>query len=37
MTTIEKGDQIVTLINVFTVEPAKQKARVELLIDAIKS
>jgi quinol monooxygenase YgiN len=34
MSTIEKGRSVMTLINVFTVEPAKQQALVDLLIDA---
>ena len=34
MSTIEKGNSVLTLINVFTVEPAKQQALVTLLIDA---
>ncbi len=34
MTTIEKGSGVLTLINVFTVEPAKQQELVRLLIEA---
>ncbi|MBC7957807.1 MAG: antibiotic biosynthesis monooxygenase [Cytophagales bacterium] len=34
MSTIEKGNSVLTLINVFTVEPEKQPALVALLIDA---
>lgn len=34
MTTISKDNKIVTLINVFTVEPAKQKQLVDLLVHA---
>jgi quinol monooxygenase YgiN len=34
MSTIEKGNSILTLINVFTVEPEKQEALVALLIEA---
>lgn len=34
MTTIEKGNRVLTLINVFTVEPAKQQALVTVLIEA---
>jgi quinol monooxygenase YgiN len=34
MTTIEKGNRVLTLINVFTVEPDKQGELVELLIEA---
>lgn len=37
MTTISKGSKVLTLINVFTVEPAKQQELVELLIDATQS
>ena len=34
MSTIEKGNRVLTLINVFTVEPEKQQALVTLLIEA---
>lgn len=34
MTTIEKGNSVLTLINVFTVEPDKQQELAQLLIDA---
>jgi quinol monooxygenase YgiN len=34
MTTISKDNKLVTLINVFTVEPAKQQQLVDLLIHA---
>jgi quinol monooxygenase YgiN len=34
MTTIAKGSQLVSLINVFTVEPARQQEVVDLLIEA---
>jgi quinol monooxygenase YgiN len=34
MTTIAKGRGVLTLINVFTVDPDKQQALVQLLIDA---
>lgn len=34
MTTISKGAQLVTLINVFTVEPENQKRLVEMLLEA---
>jgi quinol monooxygenase YgiN len=34
MTTIEKGNRVLTLINVFSVEPDKQQALVALLIEA---
>lgn len=34
MSTIEKGNRVLTLINVFTVEPKKQQALVTLLIEA---
>ena len=34
MATIEKGNRVLTLINVFTVAPEKQAALVELLIEA---
>ena len=34
MTTIEKGNRVLTLINVFTVEPAKQQALLTVLIEA---
>jgi quinol monooxygenase YgiN len=37
MTTISKGNKVLTLINVFTVEPAKQQELVELLIHATQS
>ena len=34
MITIEKGDGVLTLINVFTVEPAKQRELISLLTSA---
>jgi len=34
MSTIDKGNRVLTLINVFTVEPEKQQALVALLIEA---
>jgi len=34
MTTIDKDSKLVTLINIFTVEPAKQQQLVDLLIHA---
>jgi quinol monooxygenase YgiN len=34
MSTIEKGSNVLTLINVFTVEPEKQEKLVEVLTDA---
>ena len=34
MAIIEKGNNVLTLINVFSVEPGKQQQLVELLIDA---
>ena len=34
MTTIDKDNKLVTLINIFTVEPAKQQQLVDLLIHA---
>ena len=34
MPTIEKGRTLLTLVNVFTVEPEKQQALISLLIDA---
>jgi quinol monooxygenase YgiN len=34
VTTIAKGKDVVTLINVFTVEPANQQRLVELLVEA---
>ena len=34
MSTIEKGNRVLTLMNVFTVEPEKQQALVTLLIEA---
>ena len=34
MATIEKGKNVLTLINVFTVEPAKQQELVALLVEA---
>lgn len=34
MTRIEKDRDLLTLINVFTVEPGKQQALVDLLVDA---
>ena len=34
MTTIENGSKLLTLINVFTVEPEKQRQLVSLLIEA---
>ena len=34
MSTIEKGSSVLTLINVFTVEPEKQQKLVSLLIEA---
>jgi len=37
MTTIAKGAKCVTLIIVFTVEPAKQQQLVDLLIEATKT
>jgi quinol monooxygenase YgiN len=37
MTMIAKGPQCVTLINVFTVEPAKQRRLVDLLIRATEA
>jgi|SRR6476469_4083679 len=35
-TTIDKNNDITTLINVFTVEPSKQEKLVELLIESTK-
>jgi quinol monooxygenase YgiN len=37
MTTISKENKVVTLINVFTVDPAKQQELVDLLIQATES
>ena len=37
MTTISKDNKLLTLINVFTVEPAKQQELVTLLIHATES
>ncbi len=37
MTTISKDTKLLTLINVFTVEPVKQKELVALLMDATQS
>jgi quinol monooxygenase YgiN len=37
MTTIDKDNKLVTLINVFTVEPAKQQQLVDLLIHATET
>lgn len=37
MTTISKNNKFLTLINVFTVEPAKQQQLVDLLIQATES
>lgn len=37
MTTISKENKLVTLINVFTVEPAKQQQLVDLLIHATET
>ena len=37
MTTIAKGARCVTLINVFTVEPAKQQRLVDILVEATES
>src|SRR5713226_9034885 len=37
MPTISKGNKLLTLINVFTVEPAKQQQLVALLIHATES
>ena len=37
MTTISRDDKLLTLINVFTVEPAKQQELVELLAHATQS
>ncbi len=37
MTTIAKDNRIVTLINVFTVEPTRQKQLVDLLIRATEA
>ena len=34
MSTIEKGSSVLTLINIFTVEPDKQQKLISLLIDA---
>ena len=34
MSTIEKGNSVLTLVNVFTVEPEKQQMLVKVLIDA---
>ena len=34
MTTIEKGRPLLTLVNVFTVEPAKQQELVAVLVEA---
>jgi quinol monooxygenase YgiN len=36
MSTIEKGKNVLTLINVFTVEPEKQQELVKLLVDATR-
>ena len=33
MATIEKGKNVLTLINVFTVEPAKQQELIALLVE----
>ena len=33
-TTIEKNQNLVTLVNVFTIEPSKQKQLIDLLVDA---
>lgn len=37
MTTISKGKKVITLINVFTVDPAKQQQLVDLLTRATES
>ncbi len=37
MTTISKDNKFITLINIFTVEPAKQQELVDLLIHATKT
>ena len=37
MTTIEKDNKLVTLINIFSVEPAKQQQLVDLLIQATET
>src|ERR1700726_1084178 len=37
MTTIAKGAKCATLINVFTVEPAKQQRLVDILVEATES
>jgi quinol monooxygenase YgiN len=37
MTTINKGDDVVTLINVFTVEPEHQQHLVDLLVEATEA
>ncbi len=37
MTTVSKDNKLITLINVFTVEPAKQKQLVDLLIHATET
>lgn len=34
MTTISKDNQVITLINVFTVEPENQQRLVEMLVEA---
>lgn len=34
MTTILKGNKVVTLINVFTVEPENQQRLVDMLVEA---
>jgi heme-degrading monooxygenase HmoA len=36
-TTIRAGERLMTLINVFTVEPARQQELVDLLIDATEN
>ncbi len=37
MTTISKENQVVTLINVFTVDPAKQQELVDVLVHATET
>ena len=37
MTTIDKANKLVTLINVFTVEPSKQQQLVDILISATET
>ena len=37
MTAIDKNNKLVTLINIFTVEPAKQQQLVDLLIQATET